>query len=251
MHQYFEINQNENNICCKIYCQNKKDIKRIVIFCHGFVANKDYDAAEIFANQLLLKYEDAAVVSFDWPCHGDDEKKNLCLGDCNSYLNQVISWLKQEFQTEELYVYGASFGSYLTLKYISENGNPFRKIALCCPAVNMYDVLTKVIMTSDDFEKLEIVEAVPVGFDYKVPVGYAFLDELKKNGVQGMNYVDYAKNILIIHGTSDEIVPFDVVHAFAKNNSINFVPIADADHRFLDADKMEQVVQNILEFYEL
>ena len=251
MHRYFEINQNENHIGCKIYCHDVKKVKRIIIFCHGFVANKDYDAAEIFANRLILKFEDAAVVSFDWPCHGDDNKKNLCLDDCNRYLNQVIAWLKQEFHTEELYVYGASFGSYLSLKYISENGNPFKKMALCCPAVNMHEVLTKVIMTSENFVKLQTQEEVLVGFDYKVPVGYRFLDELQRNDVQCMNYVDYAKDILIIHGTADEIVPYDVVQTFAKNNGIGFASIADADHRFLDEDKMEQVVQYILDFFEL
>ena len=56
MHRYFEINEQSHNIRCKLYCQDPKDIRRVVIFCHGFSGHKDNAAAEKFAQRML------------WPC---------------------------------------------------------------------------------------------------------------------------------------------------------------------------------------
>ena len=152
--RYFEINENGHNIRCKLYARELHDIHRVVIFCHGFGGHKDNAAAEKFAERMLSKQKGAAMITFNWPCHGDDVKKKLCLADCNAYLELVLSYARRQYQTEELYAYATSFGGYLTLKYIAEHGNPFRKIALRCPAVNMYDLLTKVIMTEEELAKL-------------------------------------------------------------------------------------------------
>ena len=175
----------------------------------------------------------------------------MCRRYCDAYLKQVIDYVKLQFQTEQIYAYATSFGGYLTLKYISDHGNPFRKIALRCPAVNMYDVLTKTIMSSEDLKQLQAKKEILVGFDRKVPLCYSFLEELQNNDIQKMNYPEYAEDILILHGTADEIVPFDAAYTFAENNLIDFVPVEGADHRFRDANKMEQAIKQILTFYGL
>lgn len=251
MHRYFEINEGGHNIRCKIYFHDIKNIRRIVVFGHGFGGHKDNGAAEKFANRLISKYKDSAMVTFNWPGHGDDVKKSLHLQDCSVYLELVISHLRQKYQTEEIYCYATSFGGYLTLKYISEHGNPFRKIALRCPAVNMYDVLTATIMTEDTFAKLQKKKEIPVGFDRKVMIGLPLLEDLKTNDIRDRDYLDYAEDILILHGTADEIVPLEAAQTFAENNLIEFIPIAGADHRFRDEKKMEQAIKLMLDFFAL
>ena len=251
MHRYFEINESGHNIRCKIYYQDLKNINRMVIFCHGFGGHKDNAAAEKFANRLISKYKGTAMVTFNWPCHGDDVKKKLCLEDCTTYLDLVIRHVNRQFAPQALYCYATSFGGYLTLKYISQHGNPFRKIALRCPAVNMYDSITKTIMSSEDFDKLQAKKEILVGFDRKIPVSLSFLEELRVNDIQVIDYLDYAEDILILHGTADEVVSFDASFTFAENNLIEFIPVEGADHRFRDANKMEQAMKHILNFYEL
>lgn len=247
--RYFEINENGHNIRCKLYYQDLHAIRRVVIFAHGFGGHKDNGAAERFAEHMLSKYKGVAMITFNWPCHGDDVKKKLCLADCSAYLELVISYARQKYQTEELYSYATSFGGYLTLKYIAEHGNPFRKIALRCPAVNMYEVITKNIMTAEDLEKLRRGKEIPVGFDRKIMIGTPFLEELRTNDIQRWDYLDYAEELLILHGTADEIVPFDAVSAFADNNLIELIPVDGADHRFRDPVKMDQAIKHILHFY--
>lgn len=249
MERNFEINESGHNIRCKLYCQDPRGIRRIVIFCHGFGGHKDNAAAARFAEKLLSKYKNAALITFDWPCHGDDVKKKLCLADCSTYLDLLLEYVRQKYQTEQINAYGTSFGGYLILKYISEKGNPFRKIALRCPAVDMYDVLTNTVMASEDFDRLQKGKEVPVGFDRKIMVGAPFLKELQAADIRKRDYLDYAEDILILHGTEDEIVPFASANTFAEENLIEFIPIEGADHRFRNPQKMDLAIKYILEFF--
>ena len=251
MHRYFEINESGHNIRCKLYCQDPKNIRRIVLFCHGFAGHKDNAAAEKFAERLTTKYKGFALVTFNWPAHGDDVKKKLCLADCDTYLALVLSHLRRKYRTDEIYCYATSFGGYLTLKYIYEHGNPFRRIALRCPAVNMYEVLSSAIMTTEDQEKLQKGKEIPVGFDRKIMIGAAFLEELQETDIRKWEYLDYAEDILILHGTADTVVPFAASHAFAENNLIEFIAVEGADHRFRHPGSMETAIKSILEFFGL
>lgn len=248
MHRYFEINESGHNIRCKLYYGDLKTIRRVVVFCHGFGGHKDNGAAEKFAERLVSKYKGAAMVTFNWPCHGDDVKKKLALADCFTYLTMVAEHVKQRFSTEELYCYATSFGGYVTLRYILEQGNPFRRIALRCPAVNMLDALTASIMTADNREQLARGREVMVGFDRKVPVTNAFLEEIHTCDIREKDFLDFAEDLLLVHGTADEIIPFDEAFAFADNNLIEFVSVEGADHRFRDPKKMEIAMKAMFAF---
>lgn len=249
MHRYFQINEGGHNIRCKLYCDDPRSITRAVVFCHGFGGHKDNGAAEKFAQRLLTKYKNTAMITFDLPCHGDDVKKKLSLTDCDTYLQLVTAYVQQQYAPEALYAYATSFGGYLLLRYLQKHGDPFRKIALRCPAVDMYTVLTGSILSPQEREKLDKGKEIPVGFDRKIMIGKAFLQELQENAVHEMDFLDFAEDILILHGTGDEIVPFDMAYAFADNNLIEFVPVEGADHRFRDMKKMEAAIKHILEFY--
>lgn len=249
MERYFEINEAGHNVRCKLYCGDLRYIRKIVVFCHGFGGHKDNGAAEKFAQRMTGKYKGTAMVTFNWPCHGDDVKKKLCLEDCGTYLELVVRHLQSKYEPEDLYAYATSFGGYLVLKYIAEHGNPFRKIALRCPAVNMYGVLTQAIMAADDLEKLQKGKEILVGFDRKVPVSLQFLRELQEKDIRRYDYLDYAEDMLILHGTEDEIVPYREADAFSQDKLIEFIPIPGADHRFRSQACMEQAIKLILSFF--
>lgn len=251
MQRYFEINEDGHNIRCKIYFQDIKNIRKMVVFCHGFAGHKDNKAAERFAQKMISKYKNSAMITFDWPSHGDDVKKRLRLEDCTSYLNLVLTHMKQRFAVDELYAYATSFGAYLLLKYVHEYGNPFKKTALRCPAVNMYEILSNTILLNDDMDRLQKGKDVLVGFDRKVLIDKAFLEELKNNDICQWEYLDYAEDMLILQGMADEVVSYEEVNAFADNNLIELIPFEKTDHRFRDVVKMDLAIKYILEFYFL
>ena len=250
MEKYFEINKYGQNIRCKLYYCKGETIKKIVLFGHGFAGHKDNGAAQKFADRVLAKYKGIAVLIYNLPCHGDDVKKKMVLQDCMTYMSIVLDYIKTEFNTDKIYSYATSFGGYLVLKYIKEYGNPFAKIALRCPAVNMADVLTKSIMKNDELDLIRRGKNVQVGFDRKIEVNRQFLADLEESDIQKMDYLDYAEDILILHGTKDEVVSFEAGEKFAENNLIEFIPVENADHRFQNPACMELATKKILEFFD-
>ena len=248
-HKYFEINKNGCNIRCKTYFNDKNAVDTAVVFCAGFASHKDNAAAEKFAEKMLSKYKKAAVIVFDWPAHGDDVKKRLSLSDCDTYLGLVTEEVLSMYGGPRLFAYSASFGAYLTLKYIHEHGSPFCRIALRCPAVCMHDTMTNNIIKSGEYDKLIKGKDAAVGFDRKVMVDLKLLEDLKTYDVRKWDYLDYAEDILIIHGDRDEIVPYEEGRKFAEDNIIEFITIDGADHRFHDPVKMSLAIKHILEFF--
>ena len=249
--KYFDINESGYSVRCKLYCNDVRAIKRAVIFGHGFGGHKDNKAAEKFAAKLLSKHKDFCVVTFNWPCHGDDARKNLLLSECDKYLTFVIDYVKKQFETDEIYAYATSFGAFLFLKYIAEHGyDPFRKVALRCPAITIYDSMIHRIMTPDDYEKILKGKPVLVGFDRKIKIGKPFLEDLEDADITKDDFIDYADDMLIIHGTKDEVIPIERSAEFADQNVIEFVPMQNGDHRFTDPKIMDLAIHTIISFFE-
>lgn len=249
--KYFDINEQGCSIRCKLYCMDPHTVRRVIVFCHGFGGHKDNRAAETFAARAVAKRKGTSVVTFDWPCHGEDARKNLLLEDCDTYLTIVIDYVKRRFETDELYAYGTSFGGYLLLKYLSERGNPFRKVALRCPAINMLGTLIGAVATDEEKAQLASGKPVLVGFDRKVRIGQQFVEAVRAADIREIPFFDYADDILILHGTADEIVPFEDSERFADDNVIEFVPIEGADHRFRDPKKMDVAIARMIDFFGL
>ena len=246
MEKYFAINQNGSSIRCKLYYQDIKSIDAVIIFGHGFAGHKDNKAAEKLASRVQKHSANTALLIFDWPCHGDDANGKLRLSDCMKYLNTVIEYAKSSLQTKKLLGCATSFGGYLFLKYIYDNGNPFIKTVLRCPAIDMYDVLTERIMTSEELDSIRKGKPALVGFDRKVKVTKRILSELKENDICSFDFSSFKDRIAMIHGTKDEIVSFDAVKRFAEKNSIPFYPVDSADHRFTNPQKMDEVIHRML-----
>ena len=225
------------------------ELQKVVLFGHGFGGHKDNQAAAKFAKRVLEKNRGTAVMTFNWPCHGDDNRESLRLEDCNSYLKEIISYVKSRCVSAELYAYATSFGGYLFLKYISENKSPFRKTALRCPAVNMYDVLTNAIMTDENREDIEKGIPALVGFDRKVEITKEFVENLKQEDITEKDFRKLAEDILILHGTDDEIVPIESIKTFAGRSGIHFVPVEGADHRFQNPVIMDAAIEKIVSFF--
>ena len=251
MEKYYSINKNGSSIRCKLYCVDPADISAVVVFGHGFSGHKDNRSAEKLAAKMQKRHRQTALIVFNWPCHGDDASAKLTLDGCLRYLDTVIADTKERFGTECLYGCATSFGAYLFLNYIHVYGNPFQSLALRCPAVPMYDVLTQAIIREDDLDRILRGKPVLVGFDRQVKVTKDFLAELQAADLFRMDFRPFAENTVIIHGTKDEIVPFAAAEAFAKQNGIPFFPVEAADHRFSDPKKMDEAMEIMLEAFAL
>ena len=242
MEKYFEINEDNLNIKCKLYYKDINNIDDIIISCHGFGGSKENNASKKLAKHVLDHFDNIALITFDWPCHGKDVRQKLSLLDCNNYFNKVIDYSCRKFDIRDLYLNATSFGGYLALKYIRENENPFKKIVLRCPAVNMYDVLYNNILTDEDRKDLSKNKSVLSGFERKVRITPELIEDLKNYDITKWNYNDYSDDILIVHGQKDELVSVENVKNFCKKNDISFISIENTDHMFTNPILMKEYV---------
>ncbi len=248
MDKYFNVNGEGRSIRCKLYAEGKAP-ERVVLCGHGFGGHKDGRALERFARRVLEKNKGAAVLCFDWPAHGEDARKTLRLEDCSLYLRLILAYLRESFAGPEVFGYAVSFGGYLFLKYLSEAGNPFVKLALRCPAVDIFEGLNRNILTEEDRRRLERGKPVQAGFDRKVEIDRAFMESLREADLTKRDFLPWADDMLILQGTKDEIVSFEAVKAFAEENVIEFEAVEGADHRFQDPKKADLATARILAFF--
>ncbi len=251
MIKHFDINENGCSIRCLLYCEELSSIRRVVVYGHGFGGHKETRAAARFAERLLKRHRDTAVLCFDWPAHGEDGRKNLRLADCDTYLRLVTAYAGTHLHAEELYGYATSFGGYLFLKYAAENGSPFRRMVLRCPGIHMYELIWNGILSDNDRLQLQKGKPVLAGFDRKVRLDGEFLEDLKRADLSRMNCESFAENCLIVHGMKDEVIPVQDAEQFAWDQLIEFLPVEKADHRFSDPKIMDLTIQAILDFLRL
>lgn len=251
MEKYFTINAEKKSIRCKAYYDDWSRPATVILFGHGFGGHMDNKAAERFAKRALEKNKSLLVVCFNWPCHGNDALKKLSLEACDDYLRLILEHVEDTWAPERLLGYATSFGGFLFMRYIAVHGSPFERLALRCPAISMYETLTRSIAGQDAFEKLQKGKPALVGFDRKVEITPGFLEELRAADLTKTDFMDYADDILILHGTKDELVPFDTAAQFADDNCIELIPVEQADHRFQDPHKMDFAINAILRFFTL
>ena len=201
MKKSFTINEKGNSIRCLMYYADIKAVRRAVICAHGFGGNKDNKSAERFSDYVLKKHKDIVVITYDAPAHGKDVKRKLMLDDCFEYIKIVTAYIKSRFKTDEIYIYANSFGAYQYLNYIYENGNSYRKLALRCPAVNMYDIISAKITSPDDIKALSRNKPILVGFDHNVKIDNKFIEKLKETDVFARDFKKFSEDIIFIHGT--------------------------------------------------
>lgn len=251
MEKNFDIISNGISVKCRLYCTELKNVGKIILSCHGFAGSKDNSFSKKLADDYQKTNPEIGVIVFDWPCHGNDVRQTLTLNMCDEYLNMVIDYIQNKLGISELYAQGTSFGGYLILKYILEHENPFRKIALRCPAINMYDVLTNSILTEDEVISIMKGKNVKTGFSRKIKITKEFLKELLENDISREDFIDFSDYLIIMHGTQDEVVSFEFVSKFADDNLLEFYPVEGADYIYKDPAKTRYCLDLIENYFSV
>lgn len=252
MKKKFDINRQGYSIRCLLFCHDRErtahSFRHVVLVTHGFGSSKDTAGTEHFGEHLTAKYKDYAVIAFDWPCHGADARKKLTVEECLTYLQIVTEYAREELQAEQIYNYSTSLGAYLTLRFLIEQGNPFTRIALRSTAVAIARTMLDRIPEPDQV-KLKKGREIQIGFERKMKIDQGFLDSLQNFDLMNYGYFDYAEDILMIHGTQDQMIPLEQAEAFAENNVIRLIPIEGANHPFQNPNHMALAIHEIISFF--
>lgn len=248
MEKLFDINEHGLSVRCKLfYEKDLHTIEDVVIILHGFGSSKDLKSNTKFGERLTSKHKHFAALAFDLPCHGADARKKLSVHECLEYLTLVVAYAKEKLNAQRVHAYATSFGGYLVLKYLTDHENPFGKMVLRSPSIHIYRTLWE-RFSEDEQHKIEKGKEVEWGFERKMKIGKAFFDELAQNDISQNEYLDFADEMLLIHGTADEMVALSEVQAFAENNVLELVTIEGADHPFSNPKLMDLAIQKVVEF---
>ena len=119
----------------------------IVIAMHGFAGDKESSCIKLLEDRL--KQMNVGLLKFDWPGHGESETNgdDFTVHKCLSDLNSIVKYIRKEHNDCNLVAFSTSFGGYLTLLYNYYNPNVFNHIILRSPAIKMYDVIEKNLLT--------------------------------------------------------------------------------------------------------
>lgn len=223
------------------YFYPKSNITNIVIAIHGFAGDKDSSVINAIANALN---QNTLVVTFDLPCHGQDNRKDnkLRLNECIEYLKTVVSYIASVYPLIPISIFATSFGAYLFLLYLSNANYKFEHIILRSPAIFMDKVLVNSILRDHNitFETL-LKQDVNLGYNKTIMVDKQFLKSLQNNS---LIHSKFSQHIEIIQGNQDDVVDINENEKYYNSNFLDYTLhyIKGANHRFKNPGELEQIV---------
>ena len=120
--KYINLKESKYEIPTKVFLPNNK-IEKVIIACHGFGGDKESSTITDLAEEIILK--NIAVVSFDFPAHGESklDGKELTIENCINNINTVYRYSKKF--NAPISLFATSFGAYVNLINIARNNNEF------------------------------------------------------------------------------------------------------------------------------
>lgn len=233
------ISHNNRNISGRLYLPQKNKYP-MVIMSHGFNGSGN-DFSEHAA--ALVKNGVGACV-FDF-CGGSlRSKSDLSTTEMTVFTEKedllaVIDFIEKQPATQSIFLFGASMGGLVSALCAQERSDKIQGMILLYPA----------LCVADDWNKsFPNVEEIPdIHNVWDVPLGKAFFETLHNFNV--LEHIDkFKKDILIIHGDEDKIVPLEYsqkANEIYTNSRLKI--FQDEGHGFSDIAN-RQTIRLLIEF---
>ena len=218
---------------------------RIIIAMHGFCGSKASRCITMLQKRALAA--DMGLVKFDWPAHGESnaEDEDLTVANCLQDLETVIDKIRGTWPMASLTAFATSFGGYIAMLYAADHPEAFDQIILRSPALRFGEVLREGILDDDACKDLEKQGWFLTGFDRKIRVTKAFVEETERIHLADPFPITAEPGdakAIIIHGSADELVPHVHSVAFAQRNGWELHTVRGADHRYMGAGQLKEAV---------
>ncbi len=232
-----------------VLSSGKETSNKTVLIIHGFGSSKEsFTALKLFDE---LPKIGVRAVAFDFPAHGENEASDIGprLQDYIDSIKEIEYYVNFKNHDSEIYCFASSFGAYAALLHISSGKSLLKKAFLRCPAINMFDILRKNMSNIDADNLLEQGFFTANFTSRPVRVTLDFYGDLEKNNLFDV-FNAYGVNIKIMHGTKDEIAPFEDALEFASKFNLDFTAVEGADHRFLLPENTRLIIDAAVHFFE-
>jgi pimeloyl-ACP methyl ester carboxylesterase len=219
-----------------------------VIMLHGFTGNK------LEPHRFFLKIsralEELGIASFRFDFLGSGESDGSFeemtvlseLDEARSILKYVQS--HPAVDQDRIVVLGFSMGGLIASLLAGELEKEIQKLILLAPAGTMVERIDRYIHNTTFIPSHN---AYDVGGNL---VGKRFVEELKTIDVWSQA-ANFKKEVLLIHGTRDEAVPFEVSSQYIEKsygNKALLHAVEGADHTFNSYQWEKEVIETIGQF---
>ncbi|WP_164918834.1 alpha/beta hydrolase family protein [Actinomyces oricola] len=212
---------------------------RLVIFSHGIQGNRD----EYLDTQRRLAYmlyeNGVGSLRIDYRGHGNSAAslEEYCIRTQTDDLRRSIDWSIKEFGLSNVALAGISFGAPATLICAARRPSYISKLVLVAPVLDMRTTFIEPI-TSWGISKFgldRIRQALATGDGIKIDDGYTLgidvVSEMCEFDIPFFVSALVDKQIVIFHGSDDDMVPLSSSEAVADaNNNISLVIMPHTEH---------------------
>lgn len=216
----------------------------VCLIFHGFTGQKT--GTKFCYVQLSRMLEAKGIASFRFDFLGSGESdlnfKDMTFKDELACARVILEEALKMENCTEVYVLGHSMGGAVASELAKLYPKEIKKLVLWAPAFNLpiaLDYLTgKVEANADGL------------YDHGgYEISQSFVDDiLDRNFYDGLNI--YTNDLLLIHGTEDTTVPFEISKIYVPKfiNTAKFIPIKEANHNFDKVEQIKKVLRLSLEF---
>lgn len=222
------------------------DKTSLVILMHGFMSDKNDRIITTLASELQNKH--IAFIRFDFNGHGDSEGdfQNMTVSSEIADARKIFDYARQLDFVDDILLLGHSQGGVVASMLAGELGaENVASTILMAPAAVLKDNALDGIMFGVRFNPADIPEYISL---FNRRVGHEYLKEAQTLPIYE-TASQYTGPVCIIHGTSDEIVPYSygVKYKDVFENAVLHL-IENEKHAF--SKKLDEAKNIAIEFIE-
>ncbi len=221
-----------------------QDKHPVCLIFHGFTGQKTGTKFSYVQLSRMLEAKGIASFRFDFLGSGESDGNfvDMTFQDELSCARVILEECLKMENCTEIYVLGHSMGGAIASELAKLYPNVIKKMVLWAPAFNLPEALHYL---TGQVERAKT-------YDHG---GYEISDEfvediLKRDFYQNLD--TYQNELLVIHGTKDTTVPYEISDKYMKlfHKGTKFVSIEDGNHNFDKLSDIKQVLKLTLDFFE-
>lgn len=220
----------------------------LVIMLHGFTASRVGPRFAFVRLARTLEELGIGSIRFDFLGSGEsdlDFSKMTYMNECKQAI-YILEEVKKLEDVTEIYLLGHSMGGAIAGNIASLFNDLIKKCVLWAPAFCMPQIISQMA----EYTSLTNQET----YDCKgLNLSQEFVDEMKKlNLLEHLE--DYQNQLMIIHGTNDETVPFESSQLYLKQyqrENIEFLSLPNGSHNFEVKEEIDFVLERTIQFFSL
>ncbi len=194
------------------YRKNNGENLPIAISCHGFMANQET------VRQYAILLADLGYAAFCFDFNGGSVMKSQSEGKTTDMsiltemrdLEAVLAYVKSlpYVNPERIFLMGCSQGGFVSAMVAAKNEHPIEKLCLFYPALCIPDDARAGKMMMSKFDPYNVPETFRCG---PMKLGRCYAEDARD--IDPFEKIkDYKGEVLIVHGTKDNIVDIKYAH---------------------------------------